>query len=329
MRPKRKSQSHIIENCSLQIIKQILPNYWTIREYKPDYGLDLSIELFEKNIDDNLSFDTLGEHLFVQVKGVEKIEFATLKTFERKNIENFPLEERGIVHQIEVIKFNIDTNELFTVHRMGNTIPVLLFLVDISTNNIYYLCLNDYIEKVLLPQEPDFFFKQQESKTIYVPKVNLITIQKESLNAIYFYAKRPKLYSFFNKIGCQTNELNYCLEESLIDRCKYYISILLRFDVWDNNCWAILDYYKQMLTLINKTGEISNGFANSFTPDNVEKEWEYGSHGNLYTQKEVFDFMHIHSLWEQMNSLKNTYESICREWNLPLYNSQFDINVSD
>ncbi|WP_299158318.1 DUF4365 domain-containing protein [uncultured Tenacibaculum sp.] len=321
MRPKRKSTSHITEKVSLKIINEILPEYWTIREYKPDYGIDLSIELFEKNdSEEKLVFDTLGEHLFIQVKGTDTVDIANIKIKERKNIENTPLNESGVEKQIEVVKFVIDTNELFTIHRMGNTIPVILFVVNNQNKNIYFLCLNDYIDKVILAKEPDFFSKEQENKTIYIPTSNLITKNSNTLSPIYFYAKRPKFYSFFNKIGYQNNELNYCSEKILIERCKYYISILLRFDVWENNYWPIIDHFKQMLIKIKETDEIPIGYVEGFVPDNKEKEWEYGPNGNLYTQKEVLNFQHIHSLWNQMDNMKNVYETMCREWFLPEYN---------
>ena len=34
---------------AINLTKQILPNYWTIRDYKPDYGIDLAIETFDDN----------------------------------------------------------------------------------------------------------------------------------------------------------------------------------------------------------------------------------------------------------------------------------------
>lgn len=75
MRSKIKSKSHIIECKSLEIIRSLLPEYWTIREYKPYYALDLSIEIFETTKDkaDDICFETLGEHFFIQVKGTEKV----------------------------------------------------------------------------------------------------------------------------------------------------------------------------------------------------------------------------------------------------------------
>ena len=45
MRTKRKTLAHLIDKSALDIIDDLIPEYWTIREYKPDYGIDLAIEL--------------------------------------------------------------------------------------------------------------------------------------------------------------------------------------------------------------------------------------------------------------------------------------------
>ena len=79
MRTKRKSLSHIIDATANEIIRSKLPIYWSIRDYKPDYGIDLAIELFEKSNDGTNNYDTLGEHIFIQVKGTKKIKTISIK----------------------------------------------------------------------------------------------------------------------------------------------------------------------------------------------------------------------------------------------------------
>ncbi|GGG15463.1 hypothetical protein GCM10010913_41710 [Paenibacillus aceti] len=44
---KRRPLQHIMESDSLSLINESLPAEWVIRDYKPDYGLDLAIECFE------------------------------------------------------------------------------------------------------------------------------------------------------------------------------------------------------------------------------------------------------------------------------------------
>ena len=52
---KRRVFQHVMEDHSYEIIKRSLPQEWVIREFnRPDYGIDLVIELFEK-IDEETS----------------------------------------------------------------------------------------------------------------------------------------------------------------------------------------------------------------------------------------------------------------------------------
>lgn len=153
MRSKIKSKSHLIESKSLEIINNLLPKYWTIREYKPDYGLDLSVEVFETATDKlgDICYETLGEHFFIQVKGTEKLVRTIKKVKSESSVEKKTLykEREEEFKQVEVIKFQIETSELYTIERMSASIPVILFLVDVIESKIYFLCLNDYIDKVI------------------------------------------------------------------------------------------------------------------------------------------------------------------------------------
>lgn len=45
---KRRSEAHVIGDYAIDILKQHLPKEWVVREYHPDYGIDLSIELLSE-----------------------------------------------------------------------------------------------------------------------------------------------------------------------------------------------------------------------------------------------------------------------------------------
>jgi hypothetical protein len=100
-----------------------------------------------------------------------------------------------------VLKLNLDTAELMTVEAMGAALPVLLFVVALDTERVFYVCLNDYIDKVLLPDNPDY--KSQESKIICIPIRNEITADEASLIPLRHYATRPKLYAAFTRFTYQ------------------------------------------------------------------------------------------------------------------------------
>ena len=74
-----------MEDASYQIIKKNIPSEWVIREFnRPDYGIDLVIELFEKTTDENA--DTLGEFIYVQVKSVLEVVLKEEKIYPVGNV---------------------------------------------------------------------------------------------------------------------------------------------------------------------------------------------------------------------------------------------------
>ena len=65
---KQRSVTHIIEDISIKILEKQFPNEWVMRKYVPDYGIDISVELFEPYKEDYI---TTGEHIYFQVKGTK------------------------------------------------------------------------------------------------------------------------------------------------------------------------------------------------------------------------------------------------------------------
>jgi hypothetical protein len=102
-----------------------------LREYRPDYGLDFTIEVF-KTGDRPSMYETLGEHLFVQLKSVAVPEPKPLAVFARGNVEKGPetLDRTDKVADIETYRFQLETPDLTTVERMGIAVPVLLIIAD-------------------------------------------------------------------------------------------------------------------------------------------------------------------------------------------------------
>lgn len=211
---KVRSESHLIDQEAILTIKKKLPKEWVIRELTPDYGLDLDVELFEK---ENEKIVTLGERLYIQVKGTTK-----LKTINKK----IDLKESSITKKC--VSFSIDTALLRLVERTGDSLPILLAVVDIDTEDAFIVSLNDYVDCVLIDDEK---WRTQGTKTIYIPCENKI----ELVNLLRWYAIRPKLKSFFAEAAALMMDVEYaaCPED--------YIKLTQKFslkyresDVW--NC---------------------------------------------------------------------------------------------
>ena len=149
---KRRVIQHIMEEKSLVLAREQLPKEWAIHQYAPDYGIDFVVETFDFIDQKHEKMETLGEFFFVQMKSVKQSKKSTIKVVQRYNVEKALTKIDGEFADIEVVKYSIDVDELHTIMSMGCAVPTLLFLADLSEGNIYFVCLNDYIEKILLPQ---------------------------------------------------------------------------------------------------------------------------------------------------------------------------------
>ena len=57
---KERSDTHLSEDASEAVIKSFLPAEWVIRKLHPDYGVDVTIEVFERI---SGKIPTMGEFL--------------------------------------------------------------------------------------------------------------------------------------------------------------------------------------------------------------------------------------------------------------------------
>lgn len=316
-RKKQRVIQHIMEDESYQIIKKFIPKEWVIREFnRPDYGIDLVIELFDK-IDDQIS-ETLGEFIYVQVKSVKKLEIKSEKIFPVGNVAKGKWkEDKSEYTQIDVVKYVFDTNSIFTIQTLGGSVSVLLFLVDLDTENVYFICINDYIDKIILPKNPKY--GEQESYTITIPTLNSLRNKEISNNALKFYGKRAKLLSAFSKFSYQKNELSYLLgikdfpiltyreeleknkvvsQNEVLEQVLFFIEQIEELDIWEHKEWQVLPLAKAE---INELKKYLQG-------ENVV--WE-----------EVREKLII--CWHRLTNLGTMYEDLCREWFLPKMISLF------
>ena len=311
-RKKQRVFQHIMEDESYQIIKKLIPKEWVIREFnRPDYGIDLVIELFDK-IDDQSS-ETLGEFIYVQVKSVRHLEIKSEKIFPVGNVAKGKWkEDKSEYAEIDVVKYVLDTNSIFTIQTLGGSVSVLLFLVDIETENVYFVCVNDYIDKIILPKNPKY--TEQESYTITIPTLNNLVNKEISNNALKFYGKRAKLLSAFSKFSYQKNELSYFLgikdfpiityreeleknktvaqNEEVIEQVLYFIEQIEELDIWEHEEWQVLPLAKIEIKELKKYLQ------------SKDVVWEQARERLIVC-------------WHRLTNLGTIYEDLCREWFLP------------
>lgn len=294
-----------------------MPHYWVVRDIHPDYGLDLHVEVFEPDLDDPESSNTLGEHFYIQVKTTEEINLEKRTVRSRKNVTKFDLDPAdGTALEIEVVKYVIDTETLLTVEAMGSAIPVLLCYVDTTTETVYYVCLNDYISKSLLPYKPSY--EQQDSVTIYIPAWNVLDMEDPSFAYLGLLARRGKYYAAFNTFSYQHNELRrfavefampttdsdgrVCPDLELLTVARNFLRAALRLEVWSS---AGVGYWSPL-------GEVHNDFL--YLQENLPNV------DRALSKSEYIAYVHrLINGFARAANLGRMYEELVREWRQPSY----------
>lgn len=299
---KKRVFQHDMEDESVQLFRSVLPKQWVVREYRPDYGIDLAIEVFESTNKSDLQAPafSMGEHFFAQVKAISSTEISRLKVYSRGNVaKRYGSINYAKSMEIDVIKFPIEVSALLTYQAMGPAIPVLLILVTLDTKKVHFVCLNDMLDKVVIPEDEQFHTKNE--KIISIPTKNIIDNEPNHLVPIRFFAKRPKLYSAFNLFHYQYEELRnaYDGEDNLPQMISHFVKILLtQYDFWMTTpMWAIISHYHNALKTIKGT----------VSPNLV-----------------LTDLMKHYCIdtWRGLTVLGRNYEELCREWFLPTYLAQ-------
>jgi len=312
---KKRPHAHIIGDMGVEILKRHFPVEWVVREYHPDYGIDLSVELFEQG-----TLITKGAHLFFQVKSTECINPMTLSIKNRSNVEKPPRHVEHEEYKMNVISYSLDTDFLATVERMGSGVPVILAVVDVKTQNAFFVCLSDYIEKILIHDDD---YRKQKTKTIHIPTENII--DERGLKIIEWYAKRPRFYALFNKINYQRHELEYVSQHEISRYIDHFIRIISKFDVWDEPTFVpymketkaeieyylnhgITEYEEKLVKSMEKRGE-----------DVDAEKWEasYCDPNRDVSFREAQRVQGLHRLWDNLSNLGNIFEDMCKEAFLP------------
>ena len=306
---KKRSRQHIIDQNAQELLRKQLPKHWVLRSYHPDYGIDYALEVFKDDGSD--VFQTLGEHVFVQLKGIGQATISKKVLKERGNVEKGALQEGAeTVAEMEVISFSLETSELVTVQRMGAAVPVLLVIADLSRSRCHFVCLNDYIDKLLIPMHRDDY-AATKSRTIHVPVRNQVADEAVGLTALRWYAKRAKLYAAFQKFVFQQAELEYAFS---LDLAKHFAETIARYDFWeDTEMWGLISYYGDAIRRFINTGFPGLLKINSDAVGQIAQntgESEAAIIAGLRIQQ-------VKKLWRCLTVLPRNYEDVCREWFLP------------
>lgn len=313
---KRQHFNHITGKQGVDLVKQRLPAHWVVRELNPDYGLDIHIEVFDLLPDASGSADTLGEHFYAQVKGVHGANRLTKTVRHRGNVAKaYPDPAVGDPVDIELVSFSLEVNELLTVEAMGAAVPALLCVADLDAATVHYVCLNDYIAKVLLPSNPEY--TDQERVTVYLPGWNVLDPNDISFAYLWLLARRAKYYAAFNQFVYQHVEMSRSvarfaaqlvdpdtdtsqLAPDILSMLNVFLRANLRLDIWETSGPG----YWSPLT------DVRQGY------EELLKQLEYFTVGRATAEVDEFR-MGIERVMFRAANLGRMYEELVREWRLP------------
>ncbi|MCP5399116.1 MAG: DUF4365 domain-containing protein [Sphingomonas sp.] len=305
---KQRVQQHLVDQDGIQMLRTKLPRQWVLREYRPDYGLDFALEVFGDGISGESSgYETLGEHLFIQLKTVAKGQAKPLKVYSRGNVEKGPekLNRKDKVGALDTYRCSLEMSELVTVERMGIGVPVLLVIADLAADRCSFVCLNDYIDKLLVPGHKDY--RAAGHRTIHVPVANEIGSTR-GLVGLRWYAKRAKLLAAFQRFVFQYAELQYAEDGDWRNLACYFGERISGYDFWDDTeMCAPIAYHAARLRRFLAEGQPGYFELPSETPEGVDPKL----FANHIRKSDVFE------LWRLLALLPRTYEDVWREWFLP------------
>lgn len=308
---KRRNRPHLIDKRGARLLESCLPDEWVLRQYRPDYGLDFSLEIFSPvSGAPSDTFETLGEHLFIQLKTVSSITPRTVKVYGRVNVEKTPevLDRSYTVGTLEVVTHSLDGRELATIERMGVGVPVLMVVADLAAQRCYFVCINDYIDKILVPR-----FQAEatrRSRSVQLPIRNVLKPAGSDGCLIRWYGKRAKLMAAFQRFIFQSESLGAeqdCLE--VIALAKYFGTRIASYDFWENaGIWEILGHYGSAVKCFLESGDAT---ALRLEPGITEYEHRRGKEGAQAKARDIL------RLWKLLALLPGNFEDVCREWFLP------------
>lgn len=311
---KIRHENHMIDSRAILFIQNELPVEWVVREYRQDYGIDLEVELFDYEDEKCV---TLGEHVLLQVKGTVNPKYGKTKIVNGDS----RLKENG---DIDVLKFSIEVSLLNLVERMGSGVPVLLVVVDLEKEKAFYICLNDYIRYVLPFQNPGY--KLQKEVTIYIPCANDMLSE-----ALLWYGKRPKLYSFFQEAAAVQDHCLYLDGFEYVDQVKKWVYRLKNNEIFSvRNCWGYLEVLYDMVNkmvqneMVLPEGEMFVKMAIQDEDITTENDWKTSVlYRSMWDDEEgesgLFIAQEISSkrIMEFASIMSGTFDSLLRHRGLP------------
>ncbi|WP_345721919.1 hypothetical protein [Herpetosiphon gulosus] len=299
------------------MVRQALPHTWQISEYLPQLGLHINIEIAGVAINQAEIQPWIGEELLCYLDWTTPIEPQVLEI----PPPHHPIMRNLEPNQLEVLPMNIPTSLLKIIHSLGASRPVLALLIDQQTKNVFWVCLNDYIDKINLPSQ-NGQFNDATYTTIFIPAKNRLGNNDLTIDILGFYAKRPKLLAAFSAFRAQKARLDSLKDTELINQARIFARINIHYDFWQTcRLWKpIIQLYHKFVHLAD------HGFVDPKMHKKAQKHEHYDEPiwESKWAEKPVnlvdsITYSDIIFCWLDMEQLAVSYEMHCRSWFLPTF----------
>jgi len=172
----KRPRQHEMETEAENLIRTSFPSAWIIRSVEKDYGIDFEVELVDQNI-------VSGNRLWIQSKAVERATVGTM-TFDSDI-------------RLDYVKFKIDTNLL--QYALKCPFPLLLFITDLSSREIYWLPIRDDIDVRLKVETANW--QRQTTVTLRIPTTNMVSVDASiDYHDLRWFALEPARMAWFGYI---------------------------------------------------------------------------------------------------------------------------------
>ncbi|MGC1120327.1 MAG: tetratricopeptide repeat protein [Candidatus Methanofastidiosia archaeon] len=154
----KRTKEHVLETESRRALESLLPPEWIFRVKILDYGIDVEIEIVEGE-------EVTNKVLWIQLKATESM--------------------KGKV------SYKMRTDYL--KYYEGCPLPVVILYWTKSENNFYYIFAQEYIDKILSKNNPDW--RRQKTVTIiFDSKLENIEELKSTATEGYYYVIKQRLH---------------------------------------------------------------------------------------------------------------------------------------
>lgn len=182
----KRPEQHVMADDAEAALRSTVPSEWIVRSIQKDYGVDLEIEMVDQGI-------VTGNRIWVQLKAVQRVKKASIQFPIEKDLAEFGVGEDGKLH-VAYVPFRIETKEI--EYALRCPFPLLLFVVDLESKDIYWLPLRDEALINLSEDTPDW--REHKTATVRIPARNQLSADgKSGYSGLRWYAMEPaRMYAF-------------------------------------------------------------------------------------------------------------------------------------